>query len=61
LQVAVGDRVNEGAWLLSLEAMKIEHRVVAPAAARIAAVHVSSGTLVRAGQVLLDLDLPGPG
>ena len=61
LQVAVGDRVNEGAWLLSLEAMKIEHRVVAPAAAWIAAVHVSSGTLVRAGQVLLDLDLPGPG
>ena len=57
----MGDRVNEGAWLLSLEAMKIEHRVVAPAAARIAAVHVSSGTLVRAGQVLLDLDLPGPG
>ncbi|MFM8548835.1 MAG: biotin/lipoyl-containing protein [Betaproteobacteria bacterium] len=47
--------------MLSLEAMKIEHLVVAPAAALIAEVHVSTGTLVRAGQVLLDLDRPGPG
>lgn len=55
VRVKSGDTVIAGDWLLSLEAMKIEHRVVAPAGGEVGALYVVPGMLVHAGQVLLDL------
>jgi biotin carboxyl carrier protein len=42
--------------LVTLEAMKMEHPVTAPFAATVAAVHVSPGDPVTAGQLLAELD-----
>ena len=53
VQVAVGDRVAARDELLVLEAMKMEHRIVAPAAGTIEAVHVVPGASVTAGEVLV--------
>jgi biotin carboxyl carrier protein len=44
--VTEGDRVNAGQALLSIEAMKMEHVVSAPASGRVAALAVSVGTQV---------------
>lgn len=58
LQVLVraGGEVATGDGLLILEAMKMEHRIVAEAAATVRAVHVSDGQMVDAGAVLVELD-----
>ena len=58
LQVLVhpGDRVAVGDGLLILEAMKMEHRIVAEGAATVAAVHVADGQMVDGGAVMLELD-----
>lgn len=53
---AAGDRVNAGAPLLVLEAMKMEHTVSAPVDGRIAALYVAAGDQVEEGAVLLDLE-----
>jgi propionyl-CoA carboxylase alpha chain len=54
LRVAVeeGDRVEEGAPLLVLEAMKMEHVVAAPATGTVVALPVGAGSQVDAGTVL---------
>ena len=54
--VRVGQAVGAGDGLLVLEAMKMEHRIVAEAAATVRAVHVESGQMVDAGAVLVELD-----
>ncbi|MCS6779104.1 MAG: ATP-grasp domain-containing protein [Geminicoccaceae bacterium] len=53
-----GDRVVRGQLLASLEAMKMEHRVLAPRDGRVAAVHVAEGEQVEEGTILLDLVEP---
>lgn len=57
LQVAVqpGDHVAAGDTLLILEAMKMETRLTAEAAARVTEVRVAAGDMVAGGQVLVVL------
>jgi propionyl-CoA carboxylase alpha chain len=50
--VAEGDRVRAGQLVLVLEAMKMEHPVLAPAAGVVAALHVGVGQQVETGAVL---------
>ena len=54
VKVAVreGDAVEERALLLVLEAMKMEHRIEAPAAGTVRAVNVKEGQTVTAGATL---------
>ncbi|AGP57081.1 acetyl/propionyl/methylcrotonyl-CoA carboxylase subunit alpha [Streptomyces rapamycinicus] len=51
-EVAVGDRVEAGQSLLWLEAMKMEHRVTAPAAGVLTALHAAPGRQVEVGALL---------
>ncbi|MER6140885.1 biotin carboxylase N-terminal domain-containing protein [Streptomyces sparsogenes] len=51
-EVAVGDRVEAGRPILWLEAMKMEHRITAPAAGVLSALHVAPGRQVEVGAVL---------
>ena len=53
LRVSVGDRVEPGTPLLVLEAMKMEHQVVAPTAGTVTALLASPGDQVVTGQALL--------
>ncbi len=53
--VAVGDDVEAGQALVVLEAMKMEIRIPAPHAGRVAAVPVREGETVTRGQVLVDV------
>jgi geranyl-CoA carboxylase alpha subunit len=57
VSVEVGQRVNRGVALATLEAMKMEHALAAPAAGQVRAVHVRAGDQVAAGRVLIELDL----
>ncbi|MFI1868791.1 ATP-binding protein [Streptomyces jumonjinensis] len=50
--VAEGARVEQGQPLLWLEAMKMEHRVTAPAAGTLTALHAAPGRQVEAGGLL---------
>ena len=55
--VKVGQRVDRGASLATLEAMKMEHTLAAPAAGQVSAVHVRAGDQVAAGRVMIELQL----
>ncbi|NBM18994.1 biotin carboxylase N-terminal domain-containing protein [Streptomyces sp. GC420] len=50
--LAVGDRVEAGRPLLWLEAMKMEHRITAPAAGTLTALHAEPGRQVEVGALL---------
>jgi 3-methylcrotonyl-CoA carboxylase alpha subunit len=54
--VKPGDQVAKGAPLIVLEAMKMEHTIVAPAAGVVAGVHFRVGDRVAEGAVLVDLE-----
>ena len=54
--VAQGDIVQAGTPLMVLEAMKMEHRIVAAADGTVVAVHYEAGDQVAQGAVLLDLE-----
>jgi 3-methylcrotonyl-CoA carboxylase alpha subunit len=54
--VAPGERVEKGAPLVVLEAMKMEHTIVAPAAGRVAAIHFGAGDRVGEGADLVDVE-----
>jgi 3-methylcrotonyl-CoA carboxylase alpha subunit len=54
--VARGDEVLKGAPLLILEAMKMEHQIVAPYAGTVSAIHCREGELVQPGIDLITLD-----
>jgi acetyl-CoA carboxylase biotin carboxyl carrier protein len=56
VQVAPGDRVEAGGTLLTVESMKMEIPVQAPAAGTVSGVHVAAGDLVQEGDVLVTLD-----
>jgi acetyl/propionyl-CoA carboxylase alpha subunit len=57
VRVAVADVVEKGQLLVTLEAMKMEHRVTAPTAGRVVAVRAELGAAVREGEVLVRLEL----
>ncbi|MFE3071880.1 biotin carboxylase N-terminal domain-containing protein [Streptomyces sp. NPDC059247] len=60
--LAVGDRVTAGQPLLWLEAMKMEHRVTAPASGTLTALHAAPGRQVEVGALLAVVsDDPPPG
>ncbi len=52
VEVAVGDRVAEGAPMLAIEAMKMEHTIRAPAAGVVSEITVAAGAQVAGGAVL---------
>ena len=52
LHAAVGDRLEAGAPIVTLEAMKMEHAVASPIDARLAELHVHPGDQVARGQLL---------
>ena len=54
--VAEGDNVEAGQLLVVLEAMKMEHRIVAPAAGIVTKIHIEVGEQVEKDVVLVDLD-----
>ena len=60
VNVAPGDVVAAGAVLLVLEAMKMEHHVVAPADGGVASVAAGVGTTVDAGDLLVVVSPPLP-
>jgi acetyl/propionyl-CoA carboxylase alpha subunit len=53
--VQLGQRVERGATLAVIEAMKLELRVMADTAGVVRAVHVRAGTQVKARQVLVEV------
>ncbi|HZT12479.1 MAG TPA: biotin carboxylase N-terminal domain-containing protein [Candidatus Baltobacteraceae bacterium] len=55
IAVGAGAQVEEHDLLLVLEAMKMEHRIEAPSAGTVAAVHVREGEIVAAGATLVDV------
>jgi biotin carboxyl carrier protein len=55
VRVAEGDAVEAGQLLLTLEAMKMEHRVLATVAGVVKAVRVGVGDVVREGDVLVEV------
>ncbi|ARZ68425.1 acetyl-CoA carboxylase subunit alpha [Streptomyces albireticuli] len=58
--VAVGASVKAGEPLLWLEAMKMEHRVVAPASGTLTALHAAPGHQVEVGTLLAVVTAHGP-
>ncbi|MFD3686625.1 biotin carboxylase N-terminal domain-containing protein [Nocardiopsis sp. NPDC058631] len=59
VDVSVGDRVARGQTLLRVEAMKMEHRITAPAAGAVRELPVTAGQRVPAGAPLAVLDYEG--
>jgi len=53
--VKQGDHVSKGAPLLILEAMKMEHQVVAPRDGTVAAINCAEGELVQPGVDLVEI------
>jgi acetyl/propionyl-CoA carboxylase alpha subunit len=53
IAAAVGDKVEAGATILTIEAMKMEHAIRTPAAGVVTALPVSVGTQVDSGAVLV--------
>jgi len=56
VHAVAGQRVEAGAALVVLEAMKMEHALAAPAAMLVKAVHVAAGAQVAPGQLLVELE-----
>jgi 3-methylcrotonyl-CoA carboxylase alpha subunit len=54
--VKTGEEVQSGTPLMVLEAMKMEHRIVAAKDGVVTAVHFEAGDQVTQGAVLLELD-----
>ncbi|MFN0093911.1 MAG: biotin carboxylase N-terminal domain-containing protein [Dehalococcoidia bacterium] len=55
VHVAVGDAVSDGTLLLTIEAMKMEHRVVAPTAGTVRELAVGPRSVIREGDLLVEL------
>ena len=53
--VTVGEKVEKGHLMLTLEGMKMENHITAPKAGTVAAVHVSEGDQVANGELLIVL------
>jgi acetyl/propionyl-CoA carboxylase alpha subunit len=59
VEVSVGDHVPEGAVILAIEAMKMEHAIRAPAAGVVTDLPIAVGAQVDSGSVLAVLDGEG--
>src|SRR6267378_4425996 len=59
-EVEVGERVEAGAGLVVVEAMKMENELRAPRAGVVAAVHVTVGQAVDKGAPLVTVESPEP-
>ncbi|HXQ31200.1 MAG TPA: biotin carboxylase N-terminal domain-containing protein [Steroidobacteraceae bacterium] len=59
--VTVGEAVAAGAALMVLEAMKMEHAVIAPRAGIVTRIHFAQGDRVPEGAVLVELSEAAPG
>jgi biotin carboxyl carrier protein len=55
VDVSIGDQIAAGDQIMTLEAMKMNTVVSAPAAGSVKAIHVSSGDAVEEGQPLLSI------
>jgi biotin carboxyl carrier protein len=55
-RVSVGDKVEPGAILMVVEAMKMQNELRSRVAGRVAAVHVSPGQLVEGGMRLIEIE-----
>jgi biotin carboxyl carrier protein len=55
--IKVGERVERGAPIVIVEAMKMENEMHAPASGTVQKVHVVEGATVDAGQLLVELEL----
>jgi geranyl-CoA carboxylase alpha subunit len=51
-----GERIETGAALVVLEAMKMEHGLALPAPVRVTAVHVAAGAQVAPGRLLVEFE-----
>jgi len=56
LSVAVGVRVSEGQSLAALEAMKMEHEIVATSDGTVTAVHIAEGDQVPANTLIIEIE-----
>jgi len=56
VMVKPGEKVDKGAPLMILEAMKMEHTIAAPAAGTVKAINFAAGDRVKEGADLVDLD-----
>ena len=56
IKVAAGQAVSYGQVLLTMEAMKMETEIVAPADGTVASIDVAVGDAVEAGQTLATLN-----
>ena len=56
VEVAAGQSVEAGQTLLVMEAMKMEHRLLAPLAGQVKALHAQAGDQVAARRVLAEID-----
>ena len=54
---AVGDMVEAGQPIVTLEAMKMEHVHAAPVAGKLTALHVSNGEQVAASRVVAEIEV----
>ena len=59
--VRAGERVEAGAVLVVVEAMKTEHRIAAPRAGTVRRVLVAEGHEVAAGATVVELEEPADG
>ncbi len=55
IKVSVGDKVEAGAVVVILEAMKMENEIVAPSAGTVASIKVNKGASVSTGDVLVTI------
>ena len=55
IRVKVGDIVTEGQTVAVIEAMKMEHRIVAPSDGMVSKVNFSAGDQVQQGDVLVEM------
>ena len=55
VNVKVGDKVEKGAVLCILEAMKMENEIMAPEAGTVTSVATTKGASVQSGDVLVTL------
>ncbi len=56
IKCSVGQQVKRGDGLFTLEAMKMENEIVAPADGTVASIDVNKGDTVESGTVLATLD-----
>jgi len=56
VSIKAGDAIGAGSALVVIEAMKMEHTLSVPHAARVTAVHVAAGAQVAPGQLLAELE-----